>query len=48
VCPECGAHSVEVVSRITGYLSAVSGWGNAKRQEFKDRHRVNIGDSEDA
>jgi len=48
VCPECGAHSVEVVSRITGYLSAVSGWGNAKRQEFKDRHRVNTGDSEDA
>jgi hypothetical protein len=43
VCPGCGAHNVEVVSRVTGYLSSVGGWNAAKQQELKDRHRVNVG-----
>lgn len=41
-CP-CGSHDCVVVSRVTGYLSDVAGWNSAKRQELKDRHRVNIG-----
>jgi hypothetical protein len=40
-CP-CGDHDVGVVSRVTGYLSDVGGWNNSKKQELKDRHRVNI------
>ena len=39
VCPDCYNHNVEQVSRVTGYLSTVSGWGAAKKQEFKDRQR---------
>jgi anaerobic ribonucleoside-triphosphate reductase len=38
-CPSCGSPDVEHISRITGYLQAVSGWNNAKRQELKDRKR---------
>ena len=41
-CPDCMNHNVEQVSRVTGYLSTVSGWGSAKAQEFKDRHRHNL------
>lgn len=37
VCPICGCHDVTPVSRITGYLSPVSAWNNAKKQELKDR-----------
>lgn len=37
ICPECGCHDVEGISRITGYLNAVEGFNNAKRQELKDR-----------
>lgn len=40
-CP-CGSHDVEVVSRVTGYLSDIAGWNNGKRQELKDRQRVSI------
>ena len=40
MCPECGSHDVTQVSRVTGYLSDVSGWNEAKRQELKDRVRV--------
>jgi anaerobic ribonucleoside-triphosphate reductase len=39
MCPECCSHDVSQVSRVTGYLSDVKGWNNAKKQELKDRHR---------
>jgi hypothetical protein len=41
ICPQCGDHSVVSVSRVTGYLSDISGWNNAKKQELKDRVRYN-------
>jgi anaerobic ribonucleoside-triphosphate reductase len=41
VCPDCLNHSVEVLSRVTGYLSLVSGWNEAKKAEFVDRQRYN-------
>lgn len=40
-CPVCDSDDVEHISRITGYLQAVSGWNSAKRQELKDRKRYN-------
>lgn len=40
-CPSCGSSDVDHISRITGYLQAVSGWNSAKRQELKDRKRYN-------
>ena len=40
-CPSCDSDDVEHISRITGYLQAVSGWNSAKRQELKDRKRYN-------
>jgi hypothetical protein len=43
-CPDCGAHDVTQISRVTGYLQDVSGWNRAKQQELKDRHRVQIVD----
>lgn len=39
VCPTCNGHDVSQVSRVTGYLSDVGGWNNAKKQELKDRAR---------
>jgi hypothetical protein len=41
VCPQCGSADVVAISRVTGYLSDISGWGAGKRQELKDRHRYN-------
>lgn len=41
MCPDCMNHNVDVISRVTGYLSTVSGWNAAKKQEFKDRQRYN-------
>lgn len=41
-CPDCMNHKVDQISRVTGYLSTVSGWGSAKTQEFKDRHRHDL------
>jgi len=38
-CPNCDSSEVDHISRITGYLQAVSGWNSAKRQELKDRKR---------
>ena len=40
-CPSCGSEDVDHISRITGYLQAVSGWNSAKRQELLDRKRYN-------
>lgn len=39
VCPDCMNHNVHQLSRVTGYLSNVSGWNEAKKQELKDRNR---------
>lgn len=39
ICPECGDHSVVVLSRVTGYLQDLSGWNSGKRAEFRDRQR---------
>ncbi|MCK4811705.1 MAG: hypothetical protein KAS74_05485 [Methanosarcinales archaeon] len=36
--------NVEQLSRVTGYLQAVSGWNAAKRQELEDRKRYGGGD----
>ena len=43
MCPKCGNHCVTQLSRVTGYLSAVSNWNAAKKQEFKDRQRHDMG-----
>lgn len=42
ICPDCGNHNVEQLSRVTGYLSTVSSWNAAKKQEFLDRERHNL------
>jgi anaerobic ribonucleoside-triphosphate reductase len=42
ICPECCNHQVVSLSRVTGYMSDISGWNNAKRQELKDRKRYTI------
>lgn len=41
-CPDCWNHQVDVLSRVTGYLSTVSGWNAAKKQEFEDRNRYDL------
>lgn len=43
MCPECGNHLVEQLSRVTGYMGNVSGWNAAKQQEYKDRMRYQVG-----
>lgn len=42
LCPVCGNHNVSQVSRVTGYMSDVGGWNEAKKQELKDRKKYNI------
>lgn len=42
-CPICQRHTVTQLSRVTGYIQAVSGFNAAKKQELKDRKRYNIG-----
>lgn len=42
MCPVCGSHDVSQVSRVTGYLADVAGWNAGKRQELKDRTRVEV------
>jgi len=41
-CPSCGGINIEYLSRVTGYLQAVSGWNEAKKEELRNRHRYNI------
>ena len=41
-CSKCDSDNVEHYSRITGYVQAVSGWNEAKKQELKDRKRYNL------
>lgn len=45
ICP-CGCHDVEVHTRITGYINALSGFNAGKAQEVKDRVRNNIAGGE--
>lgn len=45
VCPTCGDHNVTIISRVTGYLSNVEGWNNAKRAELRDRVRSDLNES---
>ena len=42
ICPDCLNHSVEQLSRVTGYMSTVSSWNASKRQEFEDRQRYDL------
>lgn len=42
MCPSCYNHNVEQLSRVTGYIQAVSGWNEAKKQELQDRKRYAI------
>ena len=42
-CPVCHSHSVEQVSRVTGYVASISGYNEAKKQEVRDRQRYSIG-----
>jgi len=42
MCPVCNNHMVDQLSRVTGYMAPVSGWGAAKKQEFKDRKRHQV------
>jgi len=41
VCPECGSHDVVAISRLTGYLQDVSGYGAGKIAEMHDRKHYN-------
>jgi ribonucleoside-triphosphate reductase (formate) len=40
-CPKCLSEKLDYIARITGYMSSVSGWNEAKKQELKDRYRYN-------
>jgi len=42
VCPDCGGHDVIPHSRVTGYLSPVSSYNEAKKQEVKDRVKTQV------
>jgi anaerobic ribonucleoside-triphosphate reductase len=43
-CPNCGSDNIEHLSRVTGYIQAVDGWNNGKKQELKDRLRYGATD----
>lgn len=43
MCPTCSNHKVHQLSRVTGYMSDVDQWNAAKREEFRERTRYNIG-----
>ena len=44
MCPVCDRHeNIVQLSRVTGYVGAVSGWNAAKQQELRDRKRYDIG-----
>jgi anaerobic ribonucleoside-triphosphate reductase len=38
-CEKCKSTNLDYISRITGYLQAVSGWNEGKKQELMDRMR---------
>lgn len=41
-CYKCGSKNIDYISRITGYLSNLKSWNEAKKQEFKDRRNYEI------
>jgi ribonucleoside-triphosphate reductase len=41
-CEKCGSKNLDYISRITGYLQAVSGWNEGKKQELLDRMRYGV------
>jgi len=41
-CQNCSSKNLDYISRVTGYLQAVSGWNAGKRQELMDRKRYNL------
>jgi anaerobic ribonucleoside-triphosphate reductase len=44
ICPTCGSHYSHFgISRVTGYLSEINGWGAGKRAELKDRMHYDVG-----
>lgn len=42
ICPTCGSHDVEAISRTTGYYAPLSAFGAGKQAEFKDRKRYDV------
>jgi len=36
-CTNCNSKNVDYISRITGYMSNLKSWNEAKKQEFRDR-----------
>lgn len=42
-CEKCHSKNIDYISRITGYLQAVSGWNEGKKQELLDRIRYGGG-----
>lgn len=40
-CP-CGSHNAFVISRVTGYVAELGGWGEGKKAEFNDRQRYDV------
>lgn len=41
-CNRCGSHLAQQISRVTGYMSSVSGYNEGKKQELRDRKRYII------
>lgn len=41
-CLNCGSANIDYISRITGYMSNLKSWNEAKKQEFKDRKLYNL------
>lgn len=41
-CPMCNSKEINTYSRITGYYQDVQSWNAAKRQELKDRYRIEV------
>lgn len=37
-CLNCNSKNIDYISRITGYMSNLKSWNEAKKQEFKDRN----------
>lgn len=42
VCPLCGNHNVEPMSRVTGYYGPVNSWNKGKQAELSDRTRYEV------
>ncbi|MEM0101148.1 MAG: anaerobic ribonucleoside-triphosphate reductase, partial [Candidatus Methanomethyliaceae archaeon] len=43
-CPICNSNEISVYSRITGYYQDVQSWNAAKKQELRDRYRIELSD----